>query len=80
MYQEAKTWSCRPSHLLAIEDVYTAYCVDQAVATFGSSITAELDKIDDKDPKKVERKREARLYQLLDIPVQQRFKSFKQGR
>lgn len=41
---DAKTWGCRPSELLAIEDDYVAYCLDQAVGYFGRSVEAELEK------------------------------------
>lgn len=41
---DAKTWSCRPSDLLGIEDDYVAYCLDQAVGYVGRTIEAELEK------------------------------------
>jgi hypothetical protein len=41
---DAKTWNCRPSNLLAIEDDYVAYCLDQAVGYFGRHLEAELEK------------------------------------
>lgn len=54
---DAKTWNCRPSELLAIEDPYVAYCVDQAVGYFGRHVQAALDEVDDKDAKVAEGKR-----------------------
>lgn len=41
---DAKTWNCRPSDLLDIEDAYVAYCLDQAVGYFGRHLEAELEK------------------------------------
>lgn len=41
---DAKTWNCRPSDLLDIEDGYVAYCLDQAVGYFGRHLEAELEK------------------------------------
>lgn len=41
---DAKTWNCRPSDLLAIEDDYVAYCVDQAVGYFGRHLEGELER------------------------------------
>ena len=41
---DAKTWSCRPSELLNIEDDYVAYCLDQAVGYFGRALESELEK------------------------------------
>lgn len=46
---DAKTWNCRPSDLLAIEDDYVAYCLDQAVGYFGRHLEAELGKVEAKD-------------------------------
>lgn len=41
---DAKTWNCRPSDLLSIDDRYVAYCLDQAVGYFGRHLEAELEK------------------------------------
>lgn len=41
---DAKTWGVRPSELLAIDDEYVAYCLDQAVGYFGRTLDAELEK------------------------------------
>lgn len=41
---DAKTWGVRPSELLAIDDSYVAYCLDQAVGYFGRTLEAELEK------------------------------------
>jgi len=44
LFVDAKTWGVRPSDLLAIEDEYVAYCLDQAVGYFGRTLDAELEK------------------------------------
>lgn len=41
---DSKTWSCRPSDLLRIEDEYVAYCLDQAVGHFGRTLEGALEK------------------------------------
>lgn len=41
---DAKTWGVRPSSLVAIDDDYVAYCLDQAVGYFGRTLEAELEK------------------------------------
>lgn len=74
LYQSAKLWNTRPSQLVDIEEPYEAYCFDEAVATWGTYVSNELEKIEGKDQKAVERKRNAKLNQLLDIPVEKRFR------
>jgi hypothetical protein len=44
LFVDAKTWGVRPSSLLAIEDEYVAYCLDQAVGYFGRTLEGELEK------------------------------------
>lgn len=44
LFVDSKTWSCRPSDLLNIEDDYVAYCLDQAVGHFGRALENELEK------------------------------------
>lgn len=43
LFVEAKTWRCRPSELLAIDDDYVAYCLDQAVGYFGRELEHALE-------------------------------------
>lgn len=73
-------WGVRPSNLLGIDDPYRAYCLDEAVGSWGTYVTNELDKIDGKTDKEVSRKRKNRLLYLLDAPVEQRFRSFKKAK
>lgn len=42
LYNHAKTWHVRPSALLALDDSYVAYCLDEAVAYLGRTIDGEL--------------------------------------
>lgn len=42
MYNNAKTWSTRPSVLLDVSDPYVAYCLDEAVSYFGGTVEGEL--------------------------------------
>lgn len=43
MYNNARTWSCRPSDLLDLsDDPYRAYCLDEAVSYFGGLVEGEL--------------------------------------
>lgn len=64
---DAKTWNCRPSDLLAIEDDYVAYCLDQAVGYFGRHLEAELEKAgsDTKTAEEAEHKRRLILDKYL---------------
>lgn len=65
LHSTAKTWASRPSELLTIDDPYTAYCVDQAVAAWGNFVESELAKIEGNTSTDVERKQLARLNELL---------------
>ena len=73
MFNQAKTWSTRPSVLSGITQDYRAYCFDEAVASWGNVVTNELEKIEGKTDKEVNRKRHARLMKLMDAPDSQRF-------
>lgn len=65
---DAKTWGVRPSDLVAIEDDYVAYCLDQAVGYFGRTLEAELEKAgsDAKNDSDAEWKRNRVLSSFLD--------------
>jgi hypothetical protein len=73
LYNSAKTWGSRPSELLGITETYQAYCLDQAVAMFGNYVENRLANVDDKDPKKAEKKREALLESILTGKPGKRF-------
>lgn len=77
LYQEAKTWGRRPSQLLGIDNDYHAYCLDEAVATWGSYVKSELDKVEGKNDKEINAKRQRKLLQLVEAPDAVRFKSLR---
>lgn len=60
--------------MVDIQDSYLAYCFDEAIGAWGSYITNELDKIEGKKAKDVERKRHNKLLQLLDVAPEKRFR------
>lgn len=64
----------RPSDLYGIADDVRAFYFDRAVATFGLTVEADLDKVsrDAKTSKQAERRREMALNKWLG--VQQRYK------
>jgi len=57
-----------------IQDSYVAYCFDEAIGAWGNYITSELEKIEGKKAKDVERKRHNKLLQLLDVAPEKRFR------
>ena len=60
--------------MVAITEEYYAFCFDEAVGTWGTYVTNELEKIEGKNEKEVNRKRHQRLLKLLDAPDSARFK------
>lgn len=64
---DAKTWGVRPSSLVAVDDDYVAYCLDQAVGYFGRTLEAELEKAgsDAKNDEEAEWKRQRVLSSFL---------------
>lgn len=74
-YNLAKTWGCRPSELLGISSDWTAYCFDSAVAVFGSHLSAELEDVEGKNKKEIQRKRETILRRY--IPEKTKAQKFK---
>lgn len=54
----------RPSELLGIDDPYEAYCLDEAVLSFGDGVRAELDKVKGKNQ---EQKRMMALRRMLGM-------------
>ncbi len=76
IYQLSQSLGTRPSELLAIEDAYVAYCLDEAVMVFGTFVTNKLEAVEGK-PKEQEKKRKALLGELLKLPDEQRFRPFR---
>jgi hypothetical protein len=74
LFNNAQLWSQRPSVLVNVVDPYMSYCLDEAVAYFGNRVTDEVEKVKDKNSKSQERKRRAKLLQLLGAPDKQRFR------
>lgn len=58
-------WQCRPSQLLAIEDEYAAYCLDQACGEWGAHVRSELEKVEGKTRAQVEQHQLLTLRRLL---------------
>lgn len=67
LYQEAKTWSVRPSSLLAISEEYPAYCFDQAVGLLGRRIENELEAVEGRNEAETKMKRERILAKYIDL-------------
>jgi hypothetical protein len=53
--------------MLGIKGEYEAFCLDQAIAALGNGITAHLESISDKDPKRAEQLQERELRRLLGL-------------
>jgi hypothetical protein len=65
LYNLAKTWSCRPSQLLDIENSWDAFRIDDAVAVFGGAIELQLSNIDGKNMREIQKKQELALRRIL---------------
>lgn len=65
VYLESRTWRTKPSNLFGIADEYVAYCLDEAVAMVGNHITNELEKIQGKNGRQIEGRRQAALNRML---------------
>lgn len=58
LFNQATTWKCRPSEILAIDDDYVAFCIDQAVFHVGVTIRSDLDGVEGKTSQEIAQKRE----------------------
>jgi hypothetical protein len=54
--------------LVNITDSYAAYCLDEAVAVFGNTLSAELDSVEGKNASEMELKRKRILEDALRDP------------
>jgi broad specificity phosphatase PhoE len=71
LYQSAKTWKCRPSEIMNIQDdPFAAYCLDIACAEWGKAIENALGDVEGKTKKEVQRKSEQVLRKWLGLPQQ----------
>lgn len=63
----AQQFQCRPSSLVAVEDPYAAYCLDEAIYLFGNYVEGELRRVSDKakNAKAAQRERSHMLATLL---------------
>ena len=66
LFSNARTWRCRPSELLNIEDDYVAYCLDEAIGYFGTQLEYELDKVSSGKESKGERAAKQKRQAVLD--------------
>lgn len=75
VYSLAKSMTVRPSQLLAIDDAYVAYCIDDAVMTFGEFIASKLNEVKGKNAKQIEGQRLLLLRRLLSSEAKQQFRA-----
>lgn len=54
----ARSLRTRPSEVYKISDELAAYCFDRAVQTFGDALAAELQSVEGKNKREIERKRQ----------------------
>lgn len=69
LYNQAKAWATRPSDLLAVGDRWLAFCLDNAVYTFGSALEMELKGTEGKNKKEIQNKQQRTLDKWLDMPL-----------
>jgi hypothetical protein len=69
-YNLSKRMKLRPSEVYFIKDELTAWSFDRAVLNFGAEVEADLESIEDKNGKALERKRTARLNRWLGTAPQ----------
>lgn len=75
LWQLSSSTASRPSSLLDIQDSYTAFCMDQAVAMFGNGVQNILDSITHKNEKFQTAQRTAKLNAILsDAPPEEAVK------
>ena len=58
LYNQSKSFKCRPSDILFVEDELAAYSLNNAVWVFGTALEAALNAVHDKDPKREQAKRQ----------------------
>lgn len=72
LHREAKAYGCRPSELLGVSDAFMAYCLDNAVFSFGDALEIELESQSGKTSEEVKRKKERVLRDWLGLPKKYR--------
>lgn len=58
LFNLAKTYHCRASDLLGIENTWDRFKVDRSVAVFGNALKAELEEVEGKKKKEIQKKRD----------------------
>lgn len=61
----AQRYRTRPSELLALDNEYDAYCIDQAVLTFAAGVEHMLEEVPTPKGRKAEERRQRNQTQLL---------------
>lgn len=74
LYQNSKLWGKLPSTIMHVKGKYKAYCLNEVVSAWGSFVTNELEKIEGKTAKEINRKRHNRLLELIQAPDSVRFR------
>lgn len=72
VFQTAKTFNCRPSELLDIDDPWTAYCLDSSIASYCNAAQNAVDSVEGKTDKETNRKRQRELDKWLGVPARYR--------
>lgn len=65
LYSEAKLWSTTPAQLVAVEDPYVAFCLNQAVGYWGLSIENAMHEVEGKNARDTAARRKLVLQQWL---------------
>lgn len=66
MDRVAQRYHSRPSQLLAIDDPYAAYCLDEAVTTFCQGVEAKLEEVPTPKGKRGGERRQANQQRVLN--------------
>jgi hypothetical protein len=61
----SRSYKCRPSELLGIENSWDAYCFDNAIQLFGGTIQNKIDSVSEKTDAATSRKRESILRRYI---------------
>ena len=65
LHNQAKTYNCRPSDLLGLEDTHDRYCFDSAASLWGNVIESELNAVEGKNSKEIQNKRDSVLRRYI---------------
>lgn len=87
LWNKSLKWSTRPSELLGLDDPYVGWCIDEAVYSWGNFVESQMDEaVASAQRGKGKRKkidenkiRQQKLAQLLDLPMEVRYRSFREA-